>query len=32
MDAGKFLTARVNENVTGGPFRKISIGIYLVDF
>ncbi|MEE5991221.1 MAG: HIRAN domain-containing protein, partial [Lachnospiraceae bacterium] len=32
MDAGKFLIARVNENVTGGPFRKISIGIYLVDF
>ena len=32
MDAGKYLTAKVNDLDPYGLFRKISISIYLVDF
>ena len=32
MDAGKYLTAKINDIDPYGSFRKISIGIYLVDF
>lgn len=32
MDAGKYLTAKINDIDPCGSFRKISIGIYLVDF
>ena len=32
MDAGKYLTAKVNDLDPYGSFRKISISIYLVDF
>ncbi|MCR4937896.1 MAG: HIRAN domain-containing protein [Lachnospiraceae bacterium] len=32
MDAGKYLLAKVKHHEAGGPFRQISIGIYLVDF
>lgn len=32
MDAGKYLTAKVRYYEPKGAFRKISIGIYLVDF
>lgn len=32
MDAGKYLTATVKDIYPGSSFRKINIGIYLVDF
>ena len=32
MDAGKYLTAKVEQMENKGSFRKISINIYLVDF
>ncbi len=32
MDAGKLLAAKINDIETQGSFRKISIGIYMVDF
>ena len=32
MDAGKMLTARIKDIEKKGSFRKIAIGIYLVDF
>ena len=32
MDAGKYLIARVEYLVLDGSFKKIAIGIYLVDF
>ena len=32
MDAGKLLTAKIQGIEEKGPFRRISIGIYLVDF
>ncbi len=32
MDAGKYLTAKINDIDPYGSFRKISISIYLVDF
>ncbi len=32
MDAGKYLTAKVNDIDPYGSFRRISISIYLVDF
>ena len=32
MDAGKYLTARVRRYEPKGPFRQISISIFLVDF
>ncbi|MBQ5952371.1 MAG: HIRAN domain-containing protein [Lachnospiraceae bacterium] len=32
MDAGKFLTAKIDRIERKGSFRQISIGIYLVDF
>ena len=32
MDAGKMLSARINDIELKGSFTKISIGIYLVDF
>ena len=32
MDAGKFLTARINRMEEKGSFRLINISIYLVDF
>ena len=32
MDAGKYLIAKVKDHELKGSFRKISIGIYLVDF
>ena len=32
MDAGKYLTAKINDHNTDGSFRKINISIYLVDF
>ena len=32
MDAGKYLTAKIEQIENTGTFRKISINIYLVDF
>lgn len=32
MDAGKYLTAKIEDIENRGSFRKISINIYLVDF
>ena len=32
MDAGKYLTARVDTYIPEGYFKQIKIGIYLVDF